>query len=173
MLKKLVEKAIGGDEESFRYLIQQRKESIYRIAYSYVNNSDDALDVVQEAVYKAFISLKNLKHPEYFNTWLTRITINCAIDILRQKNKLVYLDKEENLVDSVNSYSTEEIIDLQEALNKLDITDKTIIILKYFEDITLSEIAETIKIPLSTVKTRLYRALARLKIDLEEADQIG
>jgi len=116
--KKLVEKAMNGEEESFRCLVQQRKESIYRIAYSYVKNADDTLDIVQETVYKAFISIKKLKYPEYFNTWLTRITINCAVDFLKQKNRLIYLNKEEILVEPVNMCNTEEKMDLQEAINK-------------------------------------------------------
>jgi len=120
LLIKLVEKAINGDEESFRCLVQQRKEAVYKIAYSYVNNPDDALDIVQEAVYRAFVSVQNLKHPEYFNTWLTRITINCAVDFLKQKNRLIYLDKEETLVEPSIGCSQEEKLDLEAALNYVE-----------------------------------------------------
>ncbi|MBW9156553.1 hypothetical protein KTC93_18005 [Clostridium tagluense] len=56
--------------------MQSRKDNIYKVAYSYINNTEDALDIMQEVIYKALVSIKHLKEPQYFNTWLTRITIN-------------------------------------------------------------------------------------------------
>ena len=66
--------------------------------------------------------------------------------------------------------NTEEIMDLHESLKKLDMKYKTIILLKYFEDLTLKDISDILKLPLSTVKTQLYRGLEKLKIDLKEAE---
>jgi DNA-directed RNA polymerase specialized sigma24 family protein len=57
-----------------------------------VNNSEDTLDIMQEVIYKALISVKNLKSPEYFNTWLTRITINCSINYLKKAKKVISID---------------------------------------------------------------------------------
>ena len=65
------------DKAVFIELFHQREEVLYRIAYMYVKNEDDALDIVNEAVCKAYSSVKRLKEPKYFNTWITRILINC------------------------------------------------------------------------------------------------
>ncbi|WP_304519531.1 sigma factor [Clostridium tagluense] len=75
-LIELIKKAVKGDNESFDTLMQSRKDNIYKVAYSYINNTEDALDIMQEVIYKALVSIKHLKEPQYFNTWLTRITIN-------------------------------------------------------------------------------------------------
>lgn len=108
-LVEVVKKAIKGDKESFSMLIQERKEQIYKIAYSYVNNVDDALDIVQDVIYKALISIKDLKQPEYFNTWIIRITINYSINHLRKYKRIVYMD--ENHVKSMctNFSNNEEL----------------------------------------------------------------
>lgn len=169
-LLNIVNKTIDGDKESFNMLIQGRKEHIYKIAYSYVNNVDDALDIVQDVIYKALTSIESLKNPQYFNTWLTRITINCAINHLRKSKKIVYVD-ESNIKDiGIDSTNREEIMDLRRELQKLDVKYKTVIILKYFEDMTLNEISQVLDLPINTVKTHLYRALEKLKINLKEAD---
>jgi len=168
-LIELVKKATKGDNESFNTLIQSRKESIYKVAYSYVNNTEDALDIMQEVIYKALISIKNLKEPEYFNTWLTRITINCSINFLNKSKKVISLDEKHIKDMTLHSSNTEEIMDLHESLKNLDSKYKTIVILKYFEDLTLKDISDILKLPLSTVKSQLYRGLEKLKIDLKEA----
>ncbi|MGF7060328.1 sigma-70 family RNA polymerase sigma factor [Brassicibacter mesophilus] len=168
VLEEIVKRAIEGDEESFLVLIKSRKDNIYKVAYSFVNNEQDALDIVQESVYKAYISIKKLKHPEYFNTWLTKIVKNCSINFINKSKKVIYIDKDmsENIVQ--DSKDIAEEMDLKTALNQLDIKYKTVIILRYFQDLTLKEISELLEIPLNTVKTQLYRALEKLKIELKE-----
>lgn len=164
-----------GDKESFSLIIKERKEKIYRIAYSYVNNADDALEIVQEVVYKAFLSIKTLKYPEYFDTWIIRITINTSINYLKKYKKVLYLNEEfDNYILDASSAYNEEVIDLYNALNKLDVKYKTVVILRYFEDLTFQEISKVLDLPVNTVKTQLYRALDMLKIDLEkEGSRIG
>jgi len=168
----MVMKAIHNDEKSFCQLINQNKEQIYKIAYSYVNNKEDALDIVQDAVTKAYVSIANLKEPEFFNTWLIRIVINCAINHLNKSKKIIYVD-EYNFSDVNNDLkNVEDVIDLNKALDELDVKYKTVVILKYFEDKTLEEISNILNLPLSTVKTHLYRALQKLKINLKEEESI-
>ncbi len=168
-LIELIKKAIKGDNDSFDTLIQSRRENIYKVAYSYVNNTEDALDIIQEVIYKALVSMKTLNEPEYFNTWLTRITINCSINYLNKSKKVIFLD-ETHIKNMTSRWgNTEEIMDLHEALKNLDTKYKTILILKYFEDLTLKDISNILKLPLSTVKSQLYRGLEKLKIHLKEA----
>lgn len=160
------------NEESFLKAVSEGKESLYRIAFTYVKNKDDALEIVQEAVYKAYISYNTLEEPQYFNTWLTRITINCAMDYIRKTKKVVHLESGyKSEISTYDSQKSEEIMDLYEALDKLDEKQKTIIILRFFEDKKIKDIADILKYPVSTVKSILYRALEKLKVDLKEVGE--
>src|SRR3954452_13032254 len=91
---KLVIKAIKGNKKAFEQLVQQHYERIYRTAYLYVHNEEDALDVVQEATYQAYKSIHSLKNPEYFTTWLTRIVIRCAWHVIKKRDNVVPLNDE-------------------------------------------------------------------------------
>lgn len=77
-----MKKAQKGNDEAFLKLFQEYEKDIYRTAFVYVKNQEDALDIVQETAYRSFKSIKDLKEPKYFKTWLIRIAISCAIDIL-------------------------------------------------------------------------------------------
>jgi len=168
ILKDLINKAMHGDEESFYKIINENKEKLYRIAYSYVRNEQDALDIFQDAVCKAFVAIKELKEPDFFNTWLTRIVINCSINYLRKSKRIVYTEDYYSETDKSDLNGVEDLIDLYKALDKLEAKYKSVVMLKYFEDKTLQEISEILNLPLSTVKSHLYRALDKLQIDLKE-----
>ncbi|OAB42526.1 RNA polymerase subunit sigma-70 [Paenibacillus glacialis] len=168
---ELAAKAISGDEQSFTLLMDEMQGRLYRMAFSYVRNKDDALEIVQETVYKAFISIHKLQKPQYFSTWLIKISVNCALDYIRKSKKIIYMDK-----DYEDSYVPEdrgEAIDLYEALSVLDEKSRIVIVMRYFEDMPLKEIANILNIPLSTVKSMIYRGLEKLKINLEESDYNG
>lgn len=168
---KLAERAIAGDEDSFTELIDGMQERLYRMAFSYVRNKDEALEIVQETVFKAFISIQKLQQPQYFRTWLTKIAVNCALDYIRKSSKIVYMDK-----DPEGSYApehNEETIDLHEALSGLDDKSRMIIVMRYFEDLPIKEIAVVLDMPVSSVKSVLYRGLEKLKINLEEGEYFG
>lgn len=171
-LEKLVKKAIAGDKDSFDTVIRSVSETIYKLAYSYTKNREAALDILQDVIYKALISIKDLKNAQYFNTWIMRITINCSINYLKKSKRIVQID--EKIIENKASYSqnTEEILDLHEALRNLDDKYRTVIILKYFKDLRLEDISEILKVPLGTVKTNLYRGLRKLKIYIEEGTEI-
>ena len=163
-----VQKAVKGDEDSFVNLIQSRKEKMYRIAFSYVKNKEDALDVVQEVTYKAYISIDKLKQPEYFDTWLVKITINTAVNYIKSNNKYVYMEVNKEVRDSrYNKDEIVEMMDLNNALDNLEQKYKEIIILKSFEDLKFKEISEILGYPLNTVKTNFYRGLKKIKDNLE------
>lgn len=170
-IENLVRLAQKGEDNAFYELISLNKEKMYVTAYAYVNNKEDALDIVQESVYKAYTSIKKLKEPKFFNTWITRIVINCSIDLVR-KNKKLKVSKEEELM--INGAYLEDLkeekIDLREAINCLDEKYKAVVILKYFHQLTLVEVADTLEMPLGTVKTYLNKALKALRIELREVD---
>ena len=138
----------------------------YRIAFSYVRNEADAQDIVQESAYKAIYYANKLKKTEYAKTWICRIVINEAISLLRRRKKeqTEQVDKE---LPQTGRAETEAVTDLRYALEKLSPEEKTVVILRYFEDMKLEEIAAVCEESLSTVKSRLYRTLKKLKLDLD------
>lgn len=144
-------------------LIEVDRERLYRIAYVYVKNEDDAREIVQVAVYKAFLNIKKLKDTNVFSAWITRILVNSAMDYLKKKNKYSY-DNEEELYNL--SHSDNDYIYLYEAIDKLQGLEKTVIILKYLEDYKIVEIAKILEMPESKVKNYLHKGLKLLRIEL-------
>ena len=147
----------------------ENKEKLYRIAFSYTKNKEDALDIVQESVLKALKSANTLKTPQYIKTWYYKILTRTAIDYIR-KNKKYVINNDLDLDDSI-SYDTYENIDLQKALDELPEKYKTIVILRYFEDMKISEIAQVLDENTNTIKTRLYKALDKLKLKLRDDEE--
>ncbi|WP_163527232.1 sigma-70 family RNA polymerase sigma factor [Halobacillus ihumii] len=165
--QKKVKKAKRGSDKAFQELIQEEKNKLYRMAYVYVKNESDALDIVQEAIYKAYISMKTLKENKYFSTWLTRILINQALDFIKKNKRVIPIDEIENF-HTREVHREEDSIDLVDAINRLQDQYKSIIILRYYKDFTIKQIAETLDRPEGTVKTHLHRAVKQLKMDLKE-----
>jgi RNA polymerase sigma-70 factor (ECF subfamily) len=157
-----------GDDNAFYELLSERKGQLYKTAFAYVKNKEEAMDIVSETVYKAYISIKKLKEPSLFNTWLTRILINTSLDSINKNSKFVSFEENVSSDTSLIAVDNEKIIDIKVAVDRLQGKYKTIVILKYFQDLTLVEIAKTLQCPLGTVKTMLYKALGELRLDLKE-----
>lgn len=172
--EKLVKKAIKGNEAAFEALVTAESEQLYKTAFLYVRNKEDALDVLQETVYKAFISIEQLKNPEYFSTWLTKILIRNAYQLLNSKKKTILTGDDfiQQLAEK-ESNSLDQPYDLPDALSKLSPHYRTVIILFYFHDLSIQTIADTMKKPEGTIKTYLRRAKIELKKILEGGDQFG
>lgn len=158
-----IEKAKKGDAQSFYELITERRELLYKTAYLYVKNEQDALDIVGETVYLAYRSIAKLKHPEYFTTWLVKIIINQALQSLKKSRPSWPLLTERDLAGLEAGLDVEDRLDLLEAVDRLTEPYKTVIILKYLHDLPNSQIAEILEAPVGTVKTHLHRALKKLK----------
>lgn len=150
--------------------IKENQESFYRVAYSYVKNSDTALDLVQDAIVKALQKRSTLKNEDYLRTWFYRILINECLMYLRKNKKIVYLNDLEEYVPNDDN-CTDNQYDIQElynAIEQLEPNLKTIILLRFFEDMKLDEIAKVTNTNLNTVKSRLYKALNLLKLKVED-----
>ena len=157
-----------GDDNAFYELISERKDKLYKTAFAYVKNKEEAMDIVSDTVYKAYISIKKLKEPNFFNTWLTRILINTSLDYINKNSRATSFEENSCTNMGIILKDDEQIIDLNVAVEKLNGEYKTIVILKYFQDMTLVEIAKILQCPLGTVKTRLHKALGELRLDLKE-----
>ncbi|WP_349305509.1 sigma-70 family RNA polymerase sigma factor [Bacillus sp. FJAT-50079] len=170
MIDKLVKKAQKGDERAYITLFQQYKVDIYRMAYVYVKNQEDALDVVQETAYKSFSQIKTLKNPEYFKTWLIRIAINTAISHLRKEKRVVHLNPEYAESFPAKGSDVSLQITLKDLIEELNEDEKSVVLLKFYQDHTIREISNLLDMPLGTVKTILYRSLAKLRMQMKRED---
>ncbi len=150
-----------------KFIIENQKAH-YRLAYSYVRNKENALDIVQDSILKALKSIDRLEEITYLKTWFYRILINTSIDFIRKHKRVTVMD---NDVLSVHLPRLEDEItdmDLQEAIDQLPKKYKTLIILRFFEDLKIDEIAAITDLNINTVKTRLYSALKTLRIEIGE-----
>lgn len=148
------------------------KENHYRLAYSYVKNVDDALDIVQESVYKAISSVDSLKNSNYIKTWFYRIIVNTSLDFLRKQRKMSTVGDE--VLESLDFGIADnyEDFDLKKALDNLPDQYRTVVILRFFEDLKIEEIAEVLNENANTVKTRLYKSLEKLRIKLSDYEEV-
>ncbi|WP_107943357.1 MULTISPECIES: sigma-70 family RNA polymerase sigma factor [Metasolibacillus] len=157
----MLKKAQKGNSDAFLQLIQDEKVKLYKMAYIYMKNEDDALDVVQETVTKAYANINSVKDERYFSTWLMKILINTALEHLRKNSKIVLI--QENVKEQGQTFSHDERMDLLHAIEQLEEKYKTVILLKYYQDLSTREIAELLEYPEGTVKTNVHRGLQQLK----------
>lgn len=153
-------------------IILEKYNQYYRLAYSYVHNEADACDIVQNGAYRAIQRSHTLNKLEFAGTWVYRIMLNECFRYLKQPRLLSYeliqAEQETNVGYQEDTYAN---VDLQRALDALPNKDKAIVILKYFEDKTLEEIAQILDENVNTIKSRLYRSMKKLRGTLsDEAD---
>ena len=141
-------------------------EAMYRLAYSYVRNEEDALDIVQESVYKAIKNAGKVQQEAYIRTWLWRIVMNTAVDLIRSRKNETGLEE----AGETGKEDTYQDFDTLEALNILEPREKAVIVLRFFEDQKLEDIARTLQENTNTVKTILYRSLKKLRMELTEGE---
>ena len=150
-------------DEEFAARIQVLRGKLYKTAMVYLGSHALALDVLDEAVYKALRGHKRLREPEYFDTWVTRILINECYNELRRQKRICPLEElPETAVESFDA------LPLKEAVGRLPKELKDVVILRYFGGFTLAETARMLNIPQGTVATRQRRALNLLRLQLEE-----
>lgn len=169
-LERLVKKAQKGNDKAYVMLFQQYEADIYRMAYVYVKNKEDALDLVQEVAYQSFKKISTLKKPEFFKTWLMKITINCALNLINKNKKVIPLNSNLDMLMRTEDEDIALTLSLNKLIDTLQEDEKSVILLKYYDDRTLKEISEILDIPLGTAKSVLYRALDKLHQHLKEVD---
>ena len=158
----------GRKEEANRKLIEQiileKYNQYYRLAYGYVHNEADASDIVQNGALRALKNSRSLKKTEYAQTWVYRIMLNECFRYLEKPRLLSYESiQEENGQTLGYTEDCHENLDLLRAIDTLSEKEKAVVMLKYFEELTLEEIAEILDENVNTVKSRLYRSLKKLR----------
>jgi len=165
-LEAEVKSAQQGNKDAFIALIKKMEVRMYNIARAIVKKDEDCADAMQETILKAYKSLPTLRNPAYFKTWICRILINECNTLLRKKSKTVSMADPPEAVFFPKA--SDEHMDLREAVYRLEEAQRTIVILHYFQDMPIRQIADILELSESTVKTRLYRARMRLTRWLKE-----
>ena len=157
------------DHEEFAARIEAVRKRLYRTAYLYLGSEADALEAVDEAVYQALKSLRQLREPDYFETWLTRILLNECHKELRRRKRFSS-GGEEDLPETAGPDAYDGL-PLKEAIRRLPEELRVVVVLRFFTGYSQLETAEALQIPQGTVATRQRRALALLRLELgEEGD---
>lgn len=149
-------------EVQFIEMLNKNKNAFYKLAYSYVKNEANALDMIGEATYSALNALPTLRNSKYMKTWFYRILINTCNQFLRKNKNIIY---EMDLINNIPSTECdrESIIDLHSAISKLKSPYKETIILKYFQQLTIEEISQVLNKNQNTIKSYLRRGITQLK----------
>lgn len=154
-------------EQKIEQILTENYNRYFRLAYSYVHNKDDSADIVQNGAYKAILNNDALRKDEFAETWVYRIMLNEIFSFVK-KEACLSLDEVTEESGREDHY---EDLDLKRALDELPPKDKAVIELKYFEDLTFEEIAEILEENINTIKSRLYRGLKKLRLELTDAWQ--
>lgn len=160
-------------EQQTEDLLLSQYSRYYRLAYSYVHNEQDALDIVQESAYKAMRDCRSVRNDAYLGTWLYRIVINTALEFLRKHKREDMVEEVTEPLTAASDYMGElsqlhSRWELEEMLAHLNDREKSVIVLRFFEDCKLEDIAQITGENLNTVKARLYRALRKLRPEAEQ-----
>ena len=144
--------------------IRENQRQFYRLAFSYVRDSETAMDLVQDAIVKAIQNMHTLRQPDRLKTWFYRILVNECLMYLRKNRKLLPTQSLEQELAAPEQGNQ----DLHEAISQLPPHLRTIILLRFFEGMKLEEMARITRTNLSTVKSRLYKALKLLRLEMED-----
>lgn len=176
MEAQLILAAQSGDERALAELIRRYDRRVYRLAYSFLHNVDDAADVVQEVFLRAYRNLSRFDTTRAFYPWLYRITRNLCINkrnLGANKERTLPAD---DLIPSVTFdpltivVNNEEIEALKNAICLLPDLHREILLLKHFQECSYADIAEILGIPIGTVMSRLFNARKKLKSLLVEVE---
>lgn len=152
------------DDEKFTELIKEYTPNMYRLAFGILHNYADAEDAVAETILKSYAKLRTLRRAESFRAWLMQITANEA-------KKVLYKSKRTTPVDDIEEYMPafhDEHHELWDAVMKLDIVYSEVIVLFFYERLSVKEIGKILRISEGTVKSRLYRGKKQLKSMLQD-----
>lgn len=155
------------DKNWFCDQVQTYRGSLYNTAYHMLQNHADAEDAMEDAIYKAYINLHKLKDPEKCRAWLFKILVNTCYEMLRSKRDSVSIDDYAEVLPSRET-DLSLALTIRQAVRSLDEDYRSVVLLYYFEDFSVKEIAGILGITGIAVKKRLSRARQRLKEQLQE-----
>ncbi|GAK42615.1 RNA polymerase sigma factor [Paenibacillus sp. TCA20] len=179
---RLVNLILKGDQRAFAELVELYKDKLFHLAYRMLNNRHEAEDIVQETFLRVYRNMEKYDPEQKFSTWIYRIATNLCIDRLRRKKPSYSLDAELGDQEGTDGYAmipsdnrtpeseallseTQRII--RDAIETLPAKYKSIMVLRYLQDLSLQEISDILGMPVTTIKTRVHRGREFLRKKLE------
>jgi RNA polymerase sigma-70 factor (ECF subfamily) len=180
--RQLITDCLRGRTEAFGELVKRYQDRLYNAVYRYLDNAEDAQDVVQEAFLSAYQALDGFKGGSQFFTWLYRIAMNHAIDRKRRRRLVLRVEtlqeEDRHPIDESDAANPTEVLGkkeererLHQALQLLSAEHRLVLILKDIEGLKYEEMAETLDVPIGTIRSRLHRARLELREILEKDEQ--
>ncbi|MBM4765408.1 RNA polymerase sigma factor SigW [Bacillus sp. B15-48] len=181
IVKTRISEVVKGDRNAFAEIVELYKDKVFQLCYRMLGNRHDAEDIAQEAFIRAYVNIQSFNQTKKFSSWIYRIATNLCIDRIRKKKPDYFLDAEVPGTEGLTMYSQVssqqalpedqlESMELQETvqreITKLPEKYRTVIVLKYMEELSLNEISEILDLPLGTVKTRIHRGREALRQQL-------
>jgi len=178
----LVDRFCGGDHAAFHELVGQYKKKIYYLAYDITGDHHEAEDISQEVFIKMFRSLKTFRRDAKMSSWLYQIAVNASIDSLRKKSSKptksldefvqphIQVDLPGSMAQSLDPQRSAEASQIQnhisQALQNISPKERTVFVMRHYNDLKLNEIAEILNVTVGTVKSLLFRAIKKLRKEL-------
>lgn len=176
--QQLIRDAQAGDRDALITLLREIESHIYSTAYYILGNEQDAMDASQEALIRIYTKIHLYEEKAQFKTWAQRIVTNICIDKFRRSRPTVSIE-EHNMVFSAESSVEDTVVssdvakEIHAAIEQLPEQHRAVIVLRYIQDFSYNEIADSLDLPLNTVKSYLYRARQQLQSLLQEYQKGG
>ena len=182
---EVIGRVLAGDRDAFGQLVASHYQFAFRIAFRITGDASDAEEVAQEAFLRAYIRLSTFRQDASFSTWVNRITMNTAINLVERRNReLTHLPQATAGAERTDPLQTladrgagperllldGEAASLREAaMATLTPMERTAFTLRHMEDVPLAEIAEALRVPTNSVKQAVFRAVGKLRRSLQPA----
>ncbi len=178
-LEELVSASVRGDMDAFEALFGSAEQALYRMGLSITGSSQDADEALAETALTVLEALASLRRPAYFYTWATRIMINACYALQRERSKVVPIADLSTVGDSdgrdifPGDANWADFQDIRSALQRLSEEHRTVVVLRYLEDLTVDEVSQIIGVPEGTVKSRLHYALRQLRTGFDVSMRVS
>lgn len=156
------------DKNEFCENIRLYEKSMYSLAFSIVKNNADAAEVISESILRAYKNIQTLKKADSFKPWILRIIHNTAVEMIRKNSKIIPIDELNNAVQESNENEIATNLTLKSAVEQLRQPYRTVVVLFYYENLSVSKIAQITDSNAVTVKQQLSRARKMLREALKE-----
>ena len=176
--QELIRAAQQGDRDALVSLLREIENHVYRTAYYILGNEQDALDASQEALIRIYTKISSYEEKAQFKTWIQRIVTNICIDKFRrtkpqvsiEEHDMVFREKQDVEEEVLSAYAAK---DIREAIDQLPDHHRAVVVLRYLQDFSYNEIADSLDLPLNTVKSYLFRARQQLQTLLHDYQKGG
>ena len=178
--EQLVELASGSDPDAFGEIVRRWERKIFALCFGMLTREDEARDATQETFIAAYRNVARFRGEAKVSSWLHRIAVNQCLTVKRRAKTRAedYLDEESGEADRIfvapigfspgnEAEQTERLRVVRQAVGSLPVDLRQVVVMKEFEEMTFQEISDTLELPLSTVKSRLYTALKQLRMKLD------